>query len=96
MEAAKVGLPGTEVDKFIAYYGANGWKVGKNTMKSWPHALAGWAARWRERDGQPNAYGRPQRPHRNDSIAGADDVARRAEAEAADGGEADELPFGTR
>lgn len=51
LEAAKVGLPDTEVDKFVSYYSANGWKVGRNPMKSWPHALAGWAARWRERGG---------------------------------------------
>lgn len=49
LEAAKIGLPANEVDAFVGYYGANGWKVGRNPMKSWPHALAGWAARWRER-----------------------------------------------
>lgn len=55
LEAAKIGLPDIEVDKFVAYYGANGWKVGKVPMKSWPHALAGWAARWRENHGSRNA-----------------------------------------
>jgi uncharacterized protein YdaU (DUF1376 family) len=49
VEALKLGLPSTEVDKFVAYYGSNGWKVGKVAMKSWTHALAGWAARWKER-----------------------------------------------
>ena len=49
LEAAKIGLPSIEVDKFANYYGANGWRVGKSPMKSWTHALAGWAARWRER-----------------------------------------------
>ncbi len=49
LEAAKIGLPAIEVDKFVNYYGANGWKVGKVQMKSWPHALAGWSARFRER-----------------------------------------------
>ena len=49
LEAAKIGLPSIEVDKFVAYYASNGWRVGKVPMKSWPHALAGWAARWRER-----------------------------------------------
>jgi hypothetical protein len=49
LEAAKIGLPGTEVDKFVAYYASNGWRVGKVPMKSWPHALTGWASRWRER-----------------------------------------------
>jgi len=55
LEAAKIGLPDAEVDKFVAYYGANGWKVGKNPMKSWSHALVGWAARWRENHGPRNA-----------------------------------------
>lgn len=49
LEAAKLGLPPIEVDKFVNYYASNGWKVGKVPMKSWPHALSGWATRWRER-----------------------------------------------
>ena len=55
LEAAKIGLPDAEVDKFVHYYGANGWKVGKSPMKSWTHALAGWATRWRERGAASNA-----------------------------------------
>jgi hypothetical protein len=51
LEAEKIGLPSTEVDKFVAHYGANGWRVGKNPMKSWPHALAGWVSRWKEHQG---------------------------------------------
>lgn len=49
LEAAKIGLPPNEVDAFVGYYGANGWRVGRNPMRSWQHALSGWAARWRER-----------------------------------------------
>lgn len=30
---------------FVAYYESNGWKVGRNPMKSWHHAVAGWQAR---------------------------------------------------
>ena len=48
-ESSKIGLPETEADKFLAYYCSNGWKVGKTPMKSWHHALAGWASRWKER-----------------------------------------------
>lgn len=48
-EALKHGLPQSEIDKFIAYYGANGWKVGRNPMVSWSHALSSWASRWKER-----------------------------------------------
>lgn len=49
LEAAKIGLPGIEVDKFVNHYASNGWRVGKVPMKSWPHALASWAVRWKER-----------------------------------------------
>jgi hypothetical protein len=41
--AAKKGLPVTEAEKFFNYYESNGWRVGKNPMKSWPHAVANWA-----------------------------------------------------
>jgi hypothetical protein len=36
------------VERFYAYYVANGWKVGRNPMKSWKAAFAGWEARERE------------------------------------------------
>jgi uncharacterized protein YdaU (DUF1376 family) len=49
LESAKIGLPSTEVDRFVDYYTSIGWKVGKNPMKSWRHALSGWASRWREK-----------------------------------------------
>lgn len=58
VEAEKIGLPESEVDKFVHYYGANGWKIGRVPMKSWPHALKGWHSRWKE------GYGR--RPSRNE------------------------------
>ena len=32
-------------NNFFNHYKSNGWKVGKNKMKSWKHALAGWNAR---------------------------------------------------
>lgn len=31
-----------DVEKFYAYYQSNGWRVGKNRMKSWHYALAYW------------------------------------------------------
>lgn len=31
-----------DVERFYAYYSANGWKVGRNPMKSWHYALAYW------------------------------------------------------
>jgi len=50
-EAIKIGLPLPEVDKFLNYYESNGWKVGKNSMKSWPAAMKGWLARLGEASG---------------------------------------------
>ena len=44
-KAALIGLPITEVDKFFNYYESNGWKVGKNPMKSWSAAMKGWLSR---------------------------------------------------
>lgn len=44
-EAIKIGLPVTEVDKFLNYYESIGWKIGRNPMKSWPHTLKNWLAR---------------------------------------------------
>lgn len=42
LHAAKIGLPNEEVDKFLNYYESNGWRVGRNPMKSWEHALVNW------------------------------------------------------
>lgn len=52
LAAAKLGLPSAEVDKFVAYFGSNGWMVGRNKMKSWQHALTNWKLRVEERNGQ--------------------------------------------
>ena len=37
-------------DKFVNFYGSNGWKVGKNKMASWRKAIAGWEARHKTDD----------------------------------------------
>lgn len=34
-----------EAQKFLAYYESNGWMVGKNKMKKWEAAAAGWVSR---------------------------------------------------
>jgi hypothetical protein len=52
LEAAKHGLPETQVTQFECFYGSKGWVVGKSPMKSWKLALAGWANRWRESGGR--------------------------------------------
>lgn len=84
LEAAKCGLPEVEVDKFLAYYGSNGWRVGKSPMRSWQHALSGWTARWRERtyEHSNNGGGRHGQltpaERRNAVIAGADAIQQQA------------------
>jgi hypothetical protein len=45
IEALKIDLPEAQADQFFSYYEANGWKVGRNPMKSWTHALANWKIR---------------------------------------------------
>jgi uncharacterized protein YdaU (DUF1376 family) len=42
LQAAKIGLAEAEAEKFFNYYESNGWRVGKNPMKSWSHALQNW------------------------------------------------------
>jgi len=41
----KVTDPNSEAQKFLSYYESNGWKVGRNPMKNWKSAVAGWATR---------------------------------------------------
>lgn len=49
--AAKIGLPATEVANFLNHYESNGWKVGPNKMRSWPHAMNKWKTIWESRRG---------------------------------------------
>jgi hypothetical protein len=42
LQAAKAGLPESEAAHFWNYYESNGWRVGKNPMKSWPSAMSNW------------------------------------------------------
>ncbi len=55
---AKSDLPGVEAEKFFNYYESNGWKVGKNPMKSLEGAIAGWKFRFEERH-RPQAHKQP-------------------------------------
>lgn len=52
LQAAKIGLPATEVEKFLLHYNSNGWLVGKNPMKCWRSSLGGWKVRWEEKRAQ--------------------------------------------
>lgn len=42
LHAAKIGLPPDQGDWFFNYYQSNGWRVGRNPMRSWQHALVNW------------------------------------------------------
>ena len=48
LAAAKCGLPDIEAEKFFNFYESKGWMVGKNKMKAWAMALAGWKNRWQQ------------------------------------------------
>jgi hypothetical protein len=43
--AQEKGYVGFSAERFFNYYESNGWKVGKNPMKSWKAAVSNWAAR---------------------------------------------------
>ena len=49
LHCAKIGLPETEAYKFHGYYTGNGWKVGRNAMKSWVGAMTNWKGNYDER-----------------------------------------------
>jgi len=51
MRAKQIGLTRREAEKFWHYYEANGWRVGRNLMRNWHAALAGWKMRFEERVG---------------------------------------------
>jgi len=61
LHAAKIGLASDEVDKFVNHYESNGWKVGRNQMKSWTHSLANWK-------NNQQIYGNHQQTSRNGAI----------------------------
>lgn len=42
LQCAKIGLPESEAESFVAHYESNGWKVGKNPMRSWTAAMINW------------------------------------------------------
>jgi predicted phage replisome organizer len=50
-----------DADRFIDYYAANGWKVGRNPMKSWKAAVNNWHRRdleqgWQKRKEEQDPY----------------------------------------
>ena len=54
LHAEKIGLPESQALQFWNYYESNGWRVGKNGMKSWVGSIAGWKVRWEEGGRQGN------------------------------------------
>mgnify|MGYP007111661578 CR=1 FL=1 len=40
-------------ERFVSYYEANGWMIGRNKMKSWQAAVRNWAAKEKERPTKP-------------------------------------------
>lgn len=47
------GYSSVDPQRFVDYYTANGWKVGKNPMKDWKAAVRGWESR--EKQSQKDA-----------------------------------------
>ena len=43
--AGKVTDAGHQAGLFLCHYESNGWRVGRNPMKSWQHAVTSWIAR---------------------------------------------------
>lgn len=39
---SSLGMPSSEAQRFLDYYTANGWKVGRNPMKDWKAAARNW------------------------------------------------------
>ena len=58
LQSAKIGLTDIEADKFFNYYESNGWRVGKNPMRSWVHALTNWKNHAQNYGQQHQNYGR--------------------------------------
>jgi len=52
------GHPAVNPEKFLDYYEANGWKVGRNPMKDWKAAVRNWEQREKSPPEKPpkNAY----------------------------------------
>ena len=43
--ASGIGHPSFDAQKFMDYYNANGWKVGRNPMKDWQATVRNWIRR---------------------------------------------------
>ncbi len=90
LHAAKIMLPETEAYKFHGYYESNGWRVGKNPMKSWVGAMTNWKGKYDERRTTAGSHSRGTGAHgnpRNAGIAGFDEWHRDFQARAVGDGQ---------
>jgi len=62
---AKSGLPESEAEKFFNYYESNGWRVGKNPMKSWHGAAGNWKKNFEERRFENSSTKRGEQPKKS-------------------------------
>jgi hypothetical protein len=62
LQLAKVGLPESESEGFMAYYESNGWKVGRNPMKSWVGAVTTWKRNYEQRRTKSTIKANPAYP----------------------------------
>ncbi len=53
-QLVEAGLSSQQAEQFINHYESNGWKVGRNPMKSWKGAAAGWKSRIFSSNGEPD------------------------------------------
>lgn len=64
--AKLIGMEGSEAKVFFDFYESKGWKVGKNPMVSWHHAMSGWKAR---NDSKPTMFRKTSPARRSASEA---------------------------
>lgn len=75
LHGSKIGLPEVECQKFLAYYESNGWKVGRNPMKSWPAAMIHWRTNWQEKQHETHHRTGQQNPRNVGVCTGVTDYA---------------------
>lgn len=49
LQGQKIGLPDSESEACFHFYESNGWRVGRNPMKSWPSAMQNWKKNYDQR-----------------------------------------------
>ena len=62
---SRVMDPHQQALSFVTHYESNGWKVGKNPMKSWKHAVTNWITRGKA-DAKGKQFSQPARQTRSE------------------------------